>query len=516
MTAAEVAACRPPAVRSLTIGGRAWPVVPPSPHDPRLHTAAIVMTVHSLGQVSLGFAVSVPQIAAAILGAALVEFVVTITRRGVIAWPGSAMLTGSGVGLILRVEGTIPGDHWSVHHWWWFSLIAAGSLLTKYLIRWRGAHLFNPSNLGLVVAFLALGSRRVEPLPFHWADMGPGMAIAHTVIVVGGIVITRRLGLLAMAATFWLAFVSGITLLAWSGHCLTVPWQLTPVCDARFAWALATSPEVFVFLFFMLTDPRTVPRSARGRVAFALAVGLVATVLIAPQRTEFGAKVALLGALCIVCAAQPGVAWLRARPWSTVADLSADARGLLVGIGIVLGSLTFVGVTVAAGTGTREPAVAAPIGRLPAVPDVDWTPPPSLPDVTVDDDAMRFDPSMADPAARRALLHAMLRDLAIERYLLGVGDGSSLAAVDHGTRLVELQTALRSRSGPPVEVPQIAAISTAVLGTRRPGRQSSPVLAITVTGTQTRGDGGAAPWSAVVSLRQADDGRWLIVDLAAN
>ena len=42
--------------------------------------------------------------------------------------------------------------------WYLFAGVAALSLLTKYVIRYRGSHLFNPSNLGLVVAFLVLGS----------------------------------------------------------------------------------------------------------------------------------------------------------------------------------------------------------------------------------------------------------------------------------------------------------------------------------------------------------------------
>ena len=32
-------------------------------------------------------------------------------------WPASAMLTGSGVALILRVVGTPAGDPWSTNAW---------------------------------------------------------------------------------------------------------------------------------------------------------------------------------------------------------------------------------------------------------------------------------------------------------------------------------------------------------------------------------------------------------------
>ena len=73
------------------------------------------------------------------------------------------------------------------------------------------------------------------------------------------------------------------------------------------------SPEILVFLFFMITDPKTVPAGAR-RGVYAVGVGLLAALLIAPQTTEFATKVALLGALALVCVARPLLEALRAPP----------------------------------------------------------------------------------------------------------------------------------------------------------------------------------------------------------
>ena len=55
----------------------------------------------------------------------------------------------------------------------------------------------------------------------------------------------------------------------------------------------------------MISDPKTIPESRRGRIAYAVAVGILATILIAAAKTEFWAKVAVLGALTIVCVAWP-------------------------------------------------------------------------------------------------------------------------------------------------------------------------------------------------------------------
>src|SRR6185436_3213886 len=124
-----------PAPRTLTIGGTAYPVFLPSIRDPRLHVAAVIITVHVLGQVGLGFWVSVPQILAAILTCAVLEIAITFQQSRAIVWPASAMLTGSGVALILRVVGTPQSQPWSTYAWYVFAVVAGLSLLSKYVIK---------------------------------------------------------------------------------------------------------------------------------------------------------------------------------------------------------------------------------------------------------------------------------------------------------------------------------------------------------------------------------------------
>ena len=80
--------------RRLRVGSRSYPVVLPSIRDARLHLAAVIITIHVLGQVALDFAVSVPQILVAILVSALIEVVWIFVREQRLVWPASAMLTG--------------------------------------------------------------------------------------------------------------------------------------------------------------------------------------------------------------------------------------------------------------------------------------------------------------------------------------------------------------------------------------------------------------------------------------
>ena len=337
-----------PSGRTLTIRGSAYPLLLPKLSDPRLHLAAIITSLQVLGQVEFGFRLSIAQILLSLATCAVLEVAIAFRQKRVLMWPASAMLTGNGVAFILRVPGTEHGDWWSLRGWWIFVGTAAVSLLSKYVIKWRGSHVFNPSNIGLVICFLALGRNRAEPLDFWWGPMSRWLAIAFVVIVAGGLVILSRLSLLRVAVGFWLAFAAGIGVLAASGHTMVARWHLGPITGSHFWWVLLTSPEILVFLFFMLTDPKTSPTGGRARVVYAASVGLLAALLIAPLTTEWATKVAVLGALAIVCAV---------RPFLEYVPLRVERRRLAI-VGLVaLGA--YSGVLVAAGTSSRASAAAA-------------------------------------------------------------------------------------------------------------------------------------------------------------
>ena len=287
----------------------------------------MIITIHVLGQVGLHFDVTIPQILAAILTCAVLEVVLTFRASRAFVWPASAMLTGSGVALILRVVGTPSDDPWNTYAWQVFAVVAGLSLLTKYVIKYRGSHVFNPSNIGLVVAFIVLGSTRVEPLDFWWAPLNVWMLTAYAVIITGGLLITRRLHLLALAATFWLTLNVGLGILAGTGHCMTANWAFAPVCGADYWRVIAFSPEVLIFLFFMITDPKTVPAGRVGRVVFGLLVAVASTLLMATQTDEFGTKVGLLAGLVVLCAARPLLDRVLPEPRSAADDLRLVLSG---------------------------------------------------------------------------------------------------------------------------------------------------------------------------------------------
>src|ERR687892_1217057 len=171
---AAVGADRP----TVRIRGTAYPVLLPSWRDPRLHLAGVIVSLQVLGQVAFDFKLSIAQILVALVTSAVLEVAIAFRRQHVLMWPASALLTGNGVAFILRVPGTEHGDWWSLHGWWIFVATAAVSLLSKHVIQWRGGHIFNPSNIGLVLCFLVLGKTRADPLDFWWGPMSVWLALA--------------------------------------------------------------------------------------------------------------------------------------------------------------------------------------------------------------------------------------------------------------------------------------------------------------------------------------------------
>ncbi|TML07003.1 MAG: RnfABCDGE type electron transport complex subunit D [Actinobacteria bacterium] len=291
--------------RAAVIRGRRYPVVLPSIRDPRLHLAAVITSLQVLGQTALGFELSIAQILVSLGTCAIIEFTIMFFTRQVLAWPASALLTGNGVAFLLRVNGTEHGQWWSLRGAHIFAATASVSVLSKYLIRWRGRPLFNPSNVGLVLCFLVLGRDRVNPLDFWWGPMSAAMVAVYVIILAGGLIITARVKMVPASLAFWVTFAAGTAVLARRGHCFTARWHVGPVCDASLWRILVTSPEILIFLFFMITDPKTAPLGRGARVLYGALIGFLATVLAATQSTEFGTEVAVLGALVAVCALRP-------------------------------------------------------------------------------------------------------------------------------------------------------------------------------------------------------------------
>ena len=507
-----------PPARTVRIGNRVVPVVLPRIRDPRIHLAITILSILTIGMVWLDFRLSIPQLAVAVLTCAVIEVARTYRASGTLVWPASAMQTATSTALILRITAMQAHDWWSFEGWYYFAGIAVAGVLTKYYIRYQGRHIFNPSNVALVAAFLLFGAERIEPLDFWWGPLGWALLAAYAVIVIGGITLCRRLALLGMAAAFYATFAFGVGVLASLGQSITTQWSLTPVSGLHYWWILVTSPETLIFLFFMITDPRTTPAGRLSRITFGCAVGVMSTVLLAPWPTEFGTKVGLLSGLLVVTAARPFVEhWLTTRsvgrsvgrdvrrpPWATAAVA-------------VLATAGFVIALVVAGAPNRSAASTEPAPPT-ATYDVD---PASLPTVSIDDDVAGLSAKLATPTGAQQLAAALAFNLEVEAEALATRDASLLPAVDHGKRLDDVTATIEGAAATDIVVPSYR-FDTLHLSIVYPGgAQSGPNAGLAATGTVTHVTYSPSgeqlgsteqPFATTFSLRNITADRWLTTD----
>ena len=113
--------------------------------DSRFVAPIFITFILLVGQLTYGILESYAMTALAIVTAVALELV--LGRLLVGRWPhlASAYISGISVGILVRSP-----------EFWPYALCAAISITSKYVIRWKGRHLWNPSNLGIAaMLFLA-------------------------------------------------------------------------------------------------------------------------------------------------------------------------------------------------------------------------------------------------------------------------------------------------------------------------------------------------------------------------
>jgi Na+-translocating ferredoxin:NAD+ oxidoreductase RnfD subunit len=304
-TASPSATAAPLHWRQLAVGKSRITVVLPSRRDPRLKLSAVIVSLQVLGQTVLGFKVTIAQILVTVAVCAIIDMAVTLGRERILAWPASGLLTGNSIAFILRASGTRHGDWWSLHGIQYFLAAAVVALASKHLIRPGGRHIFNPSNVGLIWVLLVIGPVRVFPQYLWWGPIGAPVVAALVVIALGAVWVLRAVRMVPMALSFLGPFAALIAIFAASGQSFLATWHDGPVEGASYWLNICASPELLIFVFFMMSDPKTAPRGPVARLIFGATTAVVAGALVVFQPTEFGVKVAILASLTVGCALVP-------------------------------------------------------------------------------------------------------------------------------------------------------------------------------------------------------------------
>ena len=214
--------------------------------DPRLYQIATLAFLLGYGLLRLGFDVPVLHVVL-ILSTALLAQLVFTRAFGLPRFdPRSALISGLSLCLLLRTGSP------------WLALLAAlVTIASKFLIRWKGKHVFNPTNFGLVAMMSLTGSAWVSP-----GQWGHSVLFAFLMACLGGIVVFRawRSDVTAAFLAAYAALLLGRALLL--GDPLSIPRHQLQ------------SGALLLFSFFMISDPKTTPDSRTGRMLFAALVAL--------------------------------------------------------------------------------------------------------------------------------------------------------------------------------------------------------------------------------------------------
>ena len=219
--------------------------------DPRSYQIAVLAVLLVYGVTALALPIRWTNAAALLLGAQLAQFFGARCVAGVRFDPASALITTLSLTLLLRTDSVVLAIL--------AGFVAIGS---KFLIRVRGKHVFNPSNFALVAMTLATNHAWLSSGQWGSATLG-ALALA----CLGFLVLTRaRRAETTIAFLVTFAALLGVRAL-WLEDPLAIPLHQLE------------NGALLIFAFFMISDPKTTPDSRFGRILFGALVASIAVII---------------------------------------------------------------------------------------------------------------------------------------------------------------------------------------------------------------------------------------------
>jgi Na+-transporting NADH:ubiquinone oxidoreductase subunit NqrB len=217
--------------------------------DPRWLVSFLITLVLVVGEARYGILGGYDRLAVALGVCMATELALSRWLRGRFANPQSAYITGISLALLIKPR---------VDLLWPFALGGFLAIASKYVLQYRGRHLWNPSNFAIALLVLAAPAS-VAILSRQW---GNDLA-TNAVIWCFGLLIASRVRMLHVTLTYVAGFVAFAALRHWivGGPLLA---EIAPI----------TGPMYQLFIFFMITDPKTTVSTVRGRIIVAAAVAV--------------------------------------------------------------------------------------------------------------------------------------------------------------------------------------------------------------------------------------------------
>jgi enediyne biosynthesis protein E5 len=220
--------------------------------DNRYIAPLFITFILLVGHLSYGILESYWKTGLAILTALVTELILGRIFFGKWLNLASAYITGISVGILVRSPA-----------YWPYALCSAISIMSKYVLRVKGRHLWNPSNFGLSVLFF-LAADTAAGLSIQWGNFKAPLLV---IWILGSIIIWRAKRF-HISFTYVVSFFLFAFLRSWiTGH----PWQaeVSPI----------TGPMYQLFVFFMVTDPKTTVKTKVGQCVVVFLVAFVEFIL---------------------------------------------------------------------------------------------------------------------------------------------------------------------------------------------------------------------------------------------
>src|SRR5437763_1396305 len=222
--------------------------------DPRYPVSFLITLILVLGEARYGILGGYDRLAAALGACVATDLVLSRWLRGRFANVQSAYITGISLALLIKPR---------VDLLWPFALGGFLAIASKYVLQYRGRHLWNPSNFAISLLVL-VAPASVAILSHQW---GNDLA-TNAVIWCFGLLIASRVRMLHVTLTYVACFVA-----------LAILRSVIVRGPLLAEIARLTGPMYQLFIFFMITDPKTTVSTVRGRVIVAATVAAVETAI---------------------------------------------------------------------------------------------------------------------------------------------------------------------------------------------------------------------------------------------
>ena len=224
------------------------PTAPTSWRDPRTVQLVLLGSILAAGAFHCDFTIRPTQVLLTFAAGLLCQLAVDRAAGRTTRSLRSPLVTALSISILLRADSL-----------WAHPAAAAVAIGSKYLLRVRGKHLFNPSCFGVIFALSAFPNVWVSP-----GQWGADVALAGWIVAAGSMVVARAARAdisIGFTLTYGAALAGRVL---WYGqHLAVLLHQLS-------------NGALLLFAFFMLSDPKTIPDRPCGRVVHAVAVAALA------------------------------------------------------------------------------------------------------------------------------------------------------------------------------------------------------------------------------------------------